>query len=204
MQQKQLITFVFDNSSCCEREKLAALMNGFRRFAEEQKNDATLEFELICYDVFAPAVVKPFESDAIAPVRAGRVPLLGRAALCAADRIGARVAALKEAGVGCYRPLLVLLSAGFTLDESDEAVIRLEAMEKAGELSYLPFKLSPKLLTDRLQSLDRTKHMIEIKQDGIDGFFAFISRIPERRRAAQSADGGLKFQKSDFEGWAEL
>ena len=66
-----------------------------------------------------------------------------------------------------------------------------------------PFKLTPKLYTECLQSLDRTKHMIEIKEGCIDGFFAFVRSVLERR-AALSVDVGLKFQKSDFEGWAEL
>lgn len=200
---RQLVSFVFDNSASCSKEKLSALMRGFRQFAAEHAEDPMLCFELSCYDTFQPAVVKEFDGAEIAPVRAGRMPLLARTVLVAADRLAAKAAQLRAEGETLYRPLMFILSDGFTFDDTEEAVARLEEMEHSGALLYLPFKLTPKLYTERLQSLDRTKHMIEIKEGCIDGFFAFVRSVLERR-AALSVDVGLKFQKSDFEGWAEL
>ena len=75
---KQLISFVLDNSASLPREKLAALMNGFRRLAAQTDREA-LEWELLTYDGFSPAVAKSFSDAEIAPVRAGRMPLLERA-----------------------------------------------------------------------------------------------------------------------------
>lgn len=203
LQPKQLVSFVFDNSASCSKEKLSALMRGFRALAAECAENAMLEWELICYDAFSPAVVKSFADTEVAPVYAGRTPLLGRAVLCATDRIAARAAALRADGVALYRPMMFILSDGFTLDDTEEAVLRLENMEHSAELTYLPFKLTKKLYTERLQSLDRTKRMIEIKDGCIEQFFAFVRGVLERR-AALAPDQGLKFQKSDFEGWAEL
>jgi hypothetical protein len=36
-----------------------------------------------------------------------------------------------------------------------------------------------------------------------DGFFAFVNRMIEQR-ASLEAGVGIKFAKTDFEGWAEL
>ena len=200
---RQLISFVFDNSASCSKEKLSALMRGFRQLAAEQAENTALCWELICYDAFQPAVVKEFDSAEIAPVRAGRMPLLARTVLTAVDRLAAKAAQLQAQGETLYRPMMFILSDGFTFDDTEEAVARLEDMEHSGALMYLPFKLTPKLYTERLQSLDRTKHMIEIKEGCIEGFFGFVRSVLERR-AALGAEVGLKFQKSDFEGWAEL
>lgn len=200
---RQLISFVIDNSASVGKEKLSALMGGFRAMAAPEAQDPTLEWELSAFDAFAPAVVKPFDQNEIAPVYAKRIPLLGRAVLAAADRLCARVAALQKEGVPVYRPMLFILSDGFTLDDTEEMVSRLDAMEHAGEVTYLPFKLSPKLYTERMQSLDRVKHMIKIKEGHIPEFFSFVASLVEQRRAL-SPDAGLKFKKSDFEGWAEL
>ena len=200
---RQLVSFVIDNSASCPKEILAALMNGFRRLAAEQERFPDAEIELICFEAFSPVLIKPFERAEIAPVRAGRMPLLGRAVSAAVQRIQQRTQALKAQGVTCHRPWMFVLSAGFTFDDMEEVVTRLDAMEHAGELTYLPFKLVPKLLTERMQTLDRVKHMIEIKEGGVDSFFGFVSSMLERR-AALASDAGLKFSKSDFEGWAVL
>ena len=191
---KQLVSFVLDNSASLPREKLAALMSGFRRLASAAH--PMLEFELLTYDGFAPAVVKSFEDKEIAPVRAGRMPLLSRALQVAAERLEARA---KQTGTP-YRPWLILLCAGFAFDESAELVTRLEG---EGNVIYLPFKLTPTLYTARMQATDRVKHMITIKEDGIDGFFTFFDGLLARREQA-GEEGGLKFRKNDFEGWGEL
>ncbi len=192
---KQLVSFVLDNSASLPREKLAALMGGFRRLAAKTDPDA-LEWELLTFDGFAPAVVKSFEDKEIAPVRAGRMPLLSRAIECAAERLYARAEELQ----GAHLPWLILLCTGFAFDEAATLVTRLEEERR---VIYLPFKLSPTLHTARMQAMDRVKHMITIKEDGIDGFFAFFEELLARRAQA-GAEGGLKFRKNDFEGWGEL
>lgn len=193
---KQLVSFVLDNSASLPREKLTALMSGFRRLASEEQKHPMLEFELLTFDGFAPAVVKSFTDGEIGPVRAGRMPLLSRALQTAAERLERRA---KETGTP-YRPWLILLCAGFAFDESAELVTRLE---EEGKVIYLPFKLSPVLHTARMQATDRVKHMITIKEHGIDGFFAFFEELLTRREQA-GEEGGLKFRKNDFEGWGEL
>lgn len=200
---RQLFSFVIDNSASVSKEKLSALMGGFRAMITPEAAVPGFEFELSCFDAFAPGVVKPFEKNEISPVYAGRIPLLGRAVLAAADRLCARVEALRAEGVELYRPMLFILSDGFTLDDTEEMVSRLDAMEHAGEVTYLPFKLTKKLYTERMQSLDRVKHMIEIKEGHIPDFFGFVSSLIEQRQAL-APEVGLKFKKSDFEGWAEL
>ena len=200
---RQLITFVMDNSASCSKEKLKALMGGFRAFASQSQQQDALEWELICFDTFAPAVVKSFQSAEILPVRACRMPLLGRAVTTATQRLTQRVQQLQSAGQSLYRPWMFILSGGFTFDDIEETVTLLDKMEHGGELLYLPFKLQPKLYTERMQTLDRVKHMIEIKQGGLDGFFAFVASMLEQRRSLPQ-DVGIKFRKSDFEGWAEL
>lgn len=203
MAPRQLISFVLANSASCKKETLAALMGGFRTFLSEQAENAALEWELCCFDTFESAVVKRFDTQEILPVYAGRMPLLGRTVLQAAERVNARVRALREEGVPCYRPWMFILSDGFTFDELEEMVTRLDGMEHAGEMLYLPFKLSPELYGERIQSLDRVKHMIEIKDSGITGFFAFVNNMLTQRLSLP-AEQTVKFQKSDFEGWAEL
>lgn len=197
-----LISFVLDNGCTVSAERLQALGEAFTGFAAATAN-AEIEWELIAFNGFEPAVLKSFESGEPTPAVPDRFPLLGRAVMTAVDRITARVAALKAAGQGTHRPWLFLLSDGFTVDSMEEVTARLESMERAGELMYLPFKLSPRLSTDRLQYLDRSKHMIEIKEGGLAGFFAFVTRMIEQR-ATLPAEVGVKFAKTDFEGWAEL
>lgn len=197
-----LISFVLDNGPSMSEERLNALMEAFGRFAESEKA-VRLEWELLCFDTFAPAVLKSFDGDEIKAVEANRFPLLGRTVLMAADRLTARARTLREGGEELYRPWMFMLSDGFTLDDMTEATARLEAMEKGGELLYLPFKLTPRLLTERLQCLDRSKHVVQILQGQTDGFFAFVQRMIEQR-GALSPDVGIKFAKTDFEGWAVL
>ena len=201
---RQLVSFILDNSASCSKETLSALMGGFRRFAADPAAaNVRLEWELISFDTFEPAVCKSFDAPDIAPVRAGRMPLLGRAIDLAVDRVEARVSMWRQNGENCYRPWVFILSSGFTFDETEQAVMRLDAMEHNGDVLYLPFKFSPKLYTERLQTLDRVKHMITVKEGGVEGFFAFVSAMLERR-GALAPDAGLKFRKTDFEGWAEL
>ena len=178
------------------------MTQAFAQFAESEKN-VRLEWELLAFDALTPAVLKSFDKDTLKPIEGNRFPLLGRTAFMAADRLIARAKVLREDGVELYRPWMFMLSDGFTADDMRDAAARLEAMEKEGELLYLPFKLTPKLLTERLQCLDRSKHIVEILQGQIDGFFAFVQRMIEQR-GALSPDVGIKFAKTDFEGWAVL
>lgn len=197
-----LISFVVDNGPSMDEARLGALMDAFRAFAESEK-PVRLEWELLSFDAFAPTVNKSFDSADISPVAAKRFPLLGRAVLTAADRLCARAKALRDGGEQVYRPWMFVLSDGFTADDMAQAAQHLDAMEKGGELLYLPFKLTPKLLTERLQCLDRTKHIAQILQGQLDGFFAFVQRMIGQR-GALSPDVGIKFAKTDFEGWAVL
>lgn len=197
-----LISFVVDNGPSMTKERLHTLMEAFQRFAEGEKS-VRLEWELLSFDAFAPTINKSFESDELTPVAADRFPLLGRTVLTAVDRLTARAKTLRDGGEELYRPWMFILSDGFTVDDMTEATARLEAMEKGGELLYLPFKLTPKLLTERLQCLDRSKHIVELLQGQTDGFFAFVQHMIEQR-GALSPDVGIKFAKTDFEGWAVL
>ena len=196
-----LISFVVDNSASVSGELLGELMRGFRAFAETAPD--YLEWELLTFDTLAPVAAKSFSDKEIAPVQGNRFALMGRAANTAANRLTARMDALRGNGEIAYRPWMFLLSGGFTVDAMEETVARLDAMERREELMYLPFKLSDKLETERLQCLDRSKHMIEILPGKLDGFFDFLNRIIEQR-AALAPDVGIKFSKTDFEGWAVL
>lgn len=199
-----LISFVVDNGVTVSPERLQALTAAFAAFGARVQGDHAPEWELITFNGFNPAVVKSFEQTEPGSILPDRFPLLARATGLAVDRLCARVNALKEKGCAAYRPWLFILSDGFCADGMEEITARLDSLEKSGELLYLPFKTSPKLSTDRLQHLDRSKHMIEIKREGgLDGFFGFLVRMIEQR-ATLSADVGIKFAKTDFEGWAEL
>lgn len=199
---KQLVSFVLDNSASVSKEKLSALMSGFRRICAGSEKYDFLEWELLTFDTFTPCVAKGFADAEIAPVRAGRMPLLGRAVQLATERLLARAGELEKEGEELFRPWIVILSDGFTFDDPSPAVAELEEMEQSGRLIYLPFKLSGKLYTERMQSLDRVKHMIRIKDGQIDQFFTFFEGLLDRR--TEGEEGGLKFRKNDFEGWAEL
>lgn len=196
-----LISFVVDNSASVSGELLGEMMRGFRALAE--KTPDYLEWELLTFDTLAPAVAKSFSAKEIAPVQDSRFALLGRAVNTAASRLKARMDTLREAGAAAYRPWMFVLSGGFTVDTMEEMVAQLDAMERCEELMYLPFKLSDKLTTERLQCMDRSKHMIEILPGKMNGFFEFLARIIEQR-AALAPDTGIKFSKTDFEGWAVL
>lgn len=200
---KLLISFVLDNSSQMKEKCLGEMMTGFRAFAECTASREELEWELLTFDTFAPMVVKPFDGREVSPVPADRFPLLGRAAMAATERLEARVRTLTEKGETVHRPWLFLLSGGFTMDDVEEVAAKLDGMEREGKLLHLPFKFSEKLTTERLQPLDRSKHMVEILKDGIGGFFAFLDRMIEER-ATLAPDAGIKLSKTDFEGWALL
>lgn len=199
---RQLISFVLDNSASCEREKLAALMQAFRRFAAVQTG-VPLEWELICYDGLSPAVVKSFEDDEIRPVFADRLPLLSRALETASGRLLARVSTLEREGVQTYRPLLILLCDGFALDDAEKTVCEIDAAEREGRITYLPFRLRHELLCDRVCAVDRIKHLIEICDGRIDGLFQFLETVLVRR-AETSSEQPMHLGKEDFEGWALL
>ena len=201
---KQPVSFVLDNSAGVSKEQLSAWMSGFRQLPLEVSGQSLLEWELLTFDTFAPTVVKSFEASEILPVRAGRMPLLGRAVQLAADRLIARAEALEKEGHKVYRPWLFILSGGFTFDEPTEVVSALDEREQQGKLTYLPFKFSQKLYTERMQALDRVKHLITVKEGCIPQFFSFFQDLLARRTEEAEGEGGLKFRKTDFEGWAEL
>lgn len=198
-----LLTFVADNSASMQAGKLAELMPAFRNFAAGMTGNPNVEFELILFDTFAPAVAKSFDLPAVHPVSAGKMPFLGRAIDMAYKRLFEREAALTAEGKAVFRPWMFILSDGMTLDAMEESVNRLDSAERAGKLMYLPFRLSPKLISERLHYLDRTKHMIEIIPGHIADFFAFVAKMADLRRTLP-ADAPMKFSKSDFEGWALL
>lgn len=198
-----LLTFVADNSASMQGEKLSELMPAFRDFAATMSHNSEVEFELILFDTFAPTVAKAFDSPEVRPVSGGKLPLLGRAIDMAGTRLFEREAALTAAGKPVYRPWMFILSDGMALDAVEESVNRLDSAERAGKLMYLPFRLSTKLLSERLHYLDRTKHMIEIIPGHIADFFAFVARMADLRRTLPT-DAPMKFSKTDFEGWAVL
>lgn len=200
---KLLLSFVMDNGVSVSGETLGALMSGFRAFFAETAENGGLETELICYDTFAPRVVKSFASPEVLPVKDGKFPLFARATDLALDRLFAREAEWKGKGEETARPWLFLLSDGMTLDETESVVARMDAAEREGRLTVLPFRLSPKPLSGRMQSLDRTKHMIEILEGHIPDFFGFVT-AKLRARDEAPAGGAARFAKNDFEGWALL
>lgn len=198
-----LISFVMDNSASVSGERMGEMMTAFRAFAARADLPCVPEWELLTFDAFAPTVAKSFDDKEIAPVAARRFPLLGRAVRCAADRLMERVKKCKDEGDTVYRPWMFILSGGFTVDAMETATAMLDRLEKGGELLYLPFKLTESLKTERMQCLDRHKHMIEIKEGRIDGLFTFIENMIGQR-AILTPDVSVKFAKTDFEGWAVL
>ena len=200
---KLLLSFVMDNGVSVSGEKLRAMMSGFRNFFAATAENTDLETELICYDTFAPRVVKSFVSPEVLPVGGGKFPLFARATDLALDRLFAREAEWKEKGEETARPWLFLLSDGMTLDETEAVVARMDTAEREGKLMVLPFRLSPKLRSARMQCLDRTKHMIEILDGHIPEFFSFVSE-KIRAREELPASTAIRFSKTDFEGWALL
>ncbi len=199
----QLVSFVLDNSASVSKEKLSALMGGFRRLAADGEKYPAMEWELLSFDGFTPGVIKSFDKKEILPVRAGRMPLLGRAMETAAARLTERAAALEKEGKMPYRPWLFVLSDGFSFDEPARVASTLDTWEKAGRILYLPFRLSARLYNERMQAMDRVKHMITVKEGGIESFFGFFTSLLARRTET-GGEGALKFRKNDFEGWAEL
>ena len=200
---KLLISFVVDNSASVDTAHLQDVVQAFEGFAAQAAENKDLEWELITFGDFTPTVIKAFDAEASVAIAQKGFPLLARATAFAVDRVQARAAALNEAGCPTHRPWVFLLSDGFTADNMAEIAARLDSMERGGQVMYLPFKLRRKLYTERLQALDRNKHMIEIKEGGLQGFFDFLWRMIEQR-ATLASDVGIKFAKSDFEGWAEL
>lgn len=199
----QLISFVADNSASMSKEKLGELAVAFGAFEKEMASFPAVEWELLFFGGFEPNVVKSFDAAEMSAVAAGGLPLLGRAVTTAANRLSARADELRAKGCTVYRPWMFILSDGFTLDDMEETITHLDAMEHEGKLLYLPFKLTEELLTERMQSLDRIKRMIGIKEGGLEAFFQFVKTIIERRMALPP-ETGIKFQKTDFEGWAVL
>lgn len=199
----QLVSFVLDNSASVSREKLSALMGGFRRLAADAEKYPMLQWELLVYDTFTPFVVKSFDTSVLAGVRAGRTPLLGRAMQSAAARLMARAAQLEGEGKSLYRPWLFVLCDGFCLDEPCVQATALDTLEKQGKLVYLPFKLSKALYNEQMQAMDRVKHMIGVKEGGIEHFFDFFDTLLSRRNDT-GGEVAWKLEKNDFEGWAEL
>jgi uncharacterized protein YegL len=199
----QLMSFVLCNGAACTREKLAALMGGFRRFAAETAATEDVQWELCCYDTFVPAVVKSFDDTEITPVAMGRMPLVSRALGMAQERLESRAAQMRAAGAVLTRPWLFLLSDGFALDDTAEIAARLSEAERGADLLYLPFKLFSIPMSECLDVLDRTKRMIGIQEESVEQFFSFVGTLLQRR-AALAPEEGVALSKSDFEGWAVL
>lgn len=197
---KLLLSFVLDNSTALSKEQLEQLMLAFRAFETSMAAHSATELELIVFDTFTPRVAKAFEGGETARVPRGKMPLLSRSIELCAARIRARIAALNAEGVPYYRPWMFVLSGGLTLEPTEKAALLIDSAERAGEFLCLPFLLSADMC-DNLKDLERIKHMICVDEAHYTDLFAFVCRMVERREATDLGTG-VKFDRSDFEGWA--
>ena len=200
---RTLFSFVLDNSPAVSDACLGAWISAFRALCDEMAQKQDFSWELVLFDALQPTVAKGFEDDAIAPVSACSFPLFSRAVSQACDRLLAHAVALAERGEILHRPCLILLTGGFSIDETEAVANRLDALERAEQIQYLPFSLSAQPLCEGLLAFDRVKHIIPIAPDGQEGFFAFIKGLI-KQRDAQLAGEPLRLSRNDFEGWAVL
>lgn len=207
MKSRLIISMILDNSAAIQGEKFekfkTAFTNCMKKFSEN--NPMNIDLEVIAYDEFSPIAYKAFRDEDFKckELQPYKMPFLGKAIELSIKDIKALIELYNLKNIPMYKPWMFIITDSYTLDDVDSAVISMKQFFNENKVLYMPFMLSQKKLPQNVEALSTVKNLMRIKENAYEQFFEWFFNIAITR-AETDPSIGVKFNRSDFEGWAVL
>ena len=164
-----------------------------------------IDLEVIAYDEFSPITYKAFRDEEFKckELQPYKMPFLGKAIDLSIKNMKALIEYYNLKNVPMYKPWMFLITDAYTLDEVDSSVISMKQFFVDTKVLYMPFILSNKKIPQNVESLTSIKNLMRIKDGAYEQFFEWFFNIAIKR-AETDPEISVKFNRSEFEGWAGL
>lgn len=198
---------VLDTSGSMSGEPIAQLNAGLAQFLQAVREDEVAAYSVEVSVITAGNRVReqlPFTTtthieDCAAFEANGATPL-GEAVGLALDRLEARKAEYRKAGVAYYQPWLVIISDGVPTDAWQEAARRAQELSSRRKLVSLPVGVS----SANLDVLGQFSSRPALRLQGLRfaEFFQWLSASTSRVSASASISASVQLPAMD--GWASI
>lgn len=198
---------VLDTSGSMSGEPIAQLNAGLAQFLQAVREDEVAAYSVEVGVITAGNRVReqlPFTTathiEGFATLEANGATPLGEAVNLALDRLEARRAEYRRAGVAYYQPWLVIISDGEPTDEWQEAARRAQELSLQRKLVSLPVGVS----TANLGVLGQFSSRPALRLQGLRfaEFFQWLSASMSRVSASASTSASVQLPAMD--GWASI
>ena len=198
---------ILDNSAAIQGEKFEKFKAAFEACMQKFKenNPMNIDLEVIAYDEFSPITYKAFRDEEFKckELQPYKMPFLGKAIDLSIKNMKALIEYYNLKNVPMYKPWMFLITDAYTLDEVDSSVISMKQFFVDTKVLYMPFILSNKKIPQNVESLTSIKNLMRIKDGAYEQFFEWFFNIAIKR-AETDPEISVKFNRSEFEGWAGL
>ncbi|WP_349618270.1 vWA domain-containing protein [Azotobacter salinestris] len=198
---------VLDTSGSMSGEPIAQLNAGLAQFLQAVREDEVAAYSVEVGVITAGNRVReqlPFTTathiEGFATLEANGTTPLGEAINLALDRLEARKAEYRKAGVAYYQPWLVIISDGEPTDEWQEAARRAQEFSLQRKLVSLPVGVS----SANLSVLGQFSSRPALRLQGLRfaEFFQWLSASMSRVSASASTSASVQLPAMD--GWASI
>ncbi len=207
MTPRLVITMILDNSAAIQGKKFDDFKLAFNNCLEKfrAQNPTNVDFEIIAFDEFSPKVLRAYRDEGFncQELEPFKMPFLGKSLDLAIKDLSALDALYGEKEVPIYKPWFFVLTDAYSFDDVDDAVRGMKDYLKEHKILYMPFLLSQKKVPQNVEALAKIKPFMRIKDGAYEEFFTWFFNMAIKR-ATTPATVGVKFDRSDFEGWAIL
>ena len=198
---------ILDNSAAFQGEKFDNFKKAFedcmKKFKEN--NPMNIDLEIIAFDEFTPIQLKTYRDEEFKceELKPYKMPFLGKAIDLSIQNMKGLIEYYQDKNVPMFKPWMFILTDAYTLDDIDYSVSAMKKFFIETKVLYMPFILSQKKIPQNCESLAGIKNLMRIKDNTYDQFFDWFYNIA-MKRADTDLDVGVKFNRSEFEGWAVL
>ena len=207
MKSRLIISMILDNSAAIQGEKFDKFKAAFEACMQKFKenNPMNIDLEIIAYDEFTPITYKAFRDEEFKckELQPYKMPFLGKAIDLSIKNMKALIEYYNLKNVPMYKPWMFLITDAYTLDEVDSSVISMKQFFVDTKVLYMPFILSNKKIPQNVEALTSIKNLMRIKDGAYEQFFEWFFNIAIKR-AETDPEISVKFNRSEFEGWAGL
>jgi len=207
MTPRLLITMLLDNSAAIQGKRFDEFKAAFEKCLQKFKetNPTNIDLEIIAYDEFSPKVLKAYRDEDFKckELEPFKMPFLGKAIEVAIKDMSLIDEYYGERNVPIYKPWLFILTEAYSFDEIDNGVNMMKEYFKNQKVLYMPFLLSHTKISQNVEELTKLKPFMKIKDNSYEAFFEWFFNMAIKR-ASTPPETAVKFDRSDFEGWAIL
>ena len=207
MKPRLIISMILDNSAAVQGAKFDNFKKAFEdcltKFKEN--NPMNIDLEVIAYDEFSPIAYKTYKDEEFKckELQPYKMPFLGKAIDLSIKNMKALIEYYNLKNIPMYKPWMFVLTDAYSLDDVDSSVISMKQFFVDQKVLYMPFILSQKKIPQNVESLTTVKNLMRIKDNAYEEFFNWFYEIA-KKRAETDIDVSVKFNRSEFEGWAIL